>query len=155
MKPSDLIAQANRLASASRGRPRQVDLKRALSGAYYAMFHALASECADAVVGAGRDRSEDAWTRVYRALDHGAVKNACNQVKSKGMPSTVANFAKLFAALQGERHAADYDPRSFFERSEVAGFIADADAAIVEFQALPRADRRAFVALVLFREPRR
>ncbi|MCY4185677.1 MAG: hypothetical protein OXC82_09925 [Rhodobacteraceae bacterium] len=37
MQPLDLISTARRLV----GKPRQADLKRALSTAYYALFHAL------------------------------------------------------------------------------------------------------------------
>ena len=37
----DLLSQANRLAAASTGRPRQADLRRAVSASYYALFHLL------------------------------------------------------------------------------------------------------------------
>ena len=46
MNPHDLIRMARQLASgdlgSGRGRPRQAELRRAVSTAYYAMFHALA-----------------------------------------------------------------------------------------------------------------
>ena len=155
MKASDLIAQANRLAKATQHKPRQVDLKRALSAAYYAMFHALAKECADTIAGAGRDRSQAAWVQVYRALEHGVAKNACRQARNKGFPLQIVHFAELFAALQDERHAADYDPLSFYSRADVTPLVADAAQAIADFGRAARADRRAFVALVLLREPRR
>ncbi len=34
-----LILQANQLLSQGRGRPNQADLRRAVSNAYYALFH--------------------------------------------------------------------------------------------------------------------
>ncbi len=155
MKASDLIAQANRLAKASQHKPRQVDLKRALSAAYYAMFHALAKECADTIAGPGRDRSQAAWVQVYRALEHGVAKNACRQARNKGFPPQIVHFAESFAAMQDERHSADYDPQSLYSRADVMTLIVDAAQAIADLGRAARADRRAFVALVLLREPRR
>ncbi len=56
----DLIALANRLASASPNKPRQADLRRAVSTAYYALFHAMAKNVADTMAGAvkGTDRNK-------------------------------------------------------------------------------------------------
>jgi len=36
---ADLLEQAAHLASRERGRPRQVSLRRAISTAYYSLFH--------------------------------------------------------------------------------------------------------------------
>lgn len=56
MNPYDLIRIARHLAtggvSGDRGRPRQADLRRAISAAYYALFHALCRCCADTLAGA-------------------------------------------------------------------------------------------------------
>lgn len=58
MNPRHLIRIARQLASGvvsgSRGRPRQAELRRAMSAAYYALFHALAYCCADRLAGSGR-----------------------------------------------------------------------------------------------------
>ena len=40
----DLLATARRLAKASPRKPRQADLRRSISTAYYALFHALAAD---------------------------------------------------------------------------------------------------------------
>jgi hypothetical protein len=82
----DLIVTARRLARANPNRPRQADLRRAVSTAYYAVFHALARQCADRFVGTGHNRSRPAWQQVYRALDHGFAKNACFQAANLGFP---------------------------------------------------------------------
>jgi hypothetical protein len=42
--PADLLAQARRLVSLDPRRPRQASLRRAISTAYYALFHLLISE---------------------------------------------------------------------------------------------------------------
>jgi hypothetical protein len=154
VKASDLIAQANRLAKASQLKPRQVDLKRAISAAYYAMFHALAQECADTVAGTGPRRSEAAWLQVYRALEHGVVKNACEQAGTRGFPPEIVKFAEAFLIMQEKRHAADYDPQSAYTRPEVIALVADAAQAITSLRSAARPDRRAFVALVLLRQRR-
>ena len=55
MAPEHLLQMAIGLAEANTGRPRRADLCRAVSTAYYAMFHCLAHTCADSL--AGRSRS--------------------------------------------------------------------------------------------------
>ncbi len=155
MKASDLIAQASRLAKATQHKPRQVDLKRAISATYYTMFHALAKECADTIAGGGSSGSQAAWAQVYRALEHGVARDGCKQARSKGLPPEIVHFADTFVAMQEERHSADYDPLSLYSRGAAMAFIVDAAQAIADFGRAARADRRAFVALVLLREPRR
>ena len=154
MKGPELIAQANRLARATKQRPRQVDMNRAVSTAYYALFHTLARLCADAVVGTSETRSDKAWLQTYRALAHGFAKNACAKAGSKRFPPEIVRFASAFFELQELRHDADYDPSRMFKRSDVISMIARAEEAIIDMRNAPRADLRAFVALVLLPERR-
>ena len=60
MNPQDLLRIAEGLArgalSSGRGRPRQAELRRAVSAAYYALFHTLALCGASTLVGAARFR---------------------------------------------------------------------------------------------------
>lgn len=77
------------------------------------------------------------------------------QAKNKGFPPQIVQFAESFVPMQEERHNADYDPRSRYTRSAVTAFIENAALAIADLGRAVRADRRAFVALVLLREPRR
>ena len=65
-----LLTTARKLARANPRKPSQADLKRAISTAYYAVFHVLAKQCADAFAGSGPGRSDKAWNQVYRALEH-------------------------------------------------------------------------------------
>ena len=102
-----------------RGRPRQEPLKTAVNRAYHAMFHALCQNNADALVGRSTDETTRlAWTRTYRSLDHRQAKNRLTRARGE-IPSPSRSFAATFAALQKQRHAADYDPHSWFARSEV------------------------------------
>lgn len=146
-----LIATARRLARANPGRPNQADLKRAVSTAYYAMFHGLAGQCAVLLIGAGRARSSRAWTQVYRALEHGFSKNACVQVQGLDFPPEIVNFADVFVRMQEERHRADYDPDARFRLAETETLITSSSRAIAELINARRQDRLAFVALVLLR----
>jgi uncharacterized protein (UPF0332 family) len=150
----DLIVTARRLARAGPKKPRQADLRRAISTAYYALFHALAKEAADLLVGAGAMRAEKAWVHAYRALEHGFAKNACKEAKNLGFPPGIAVCANDFVELQEARHRADYDPAARFSRAEALGWVARAEAAIRELRAEPRRDRKAFaVHLLLRRRP--
>ena len=65
MTPTDFIATARDLAQANiRGRPRQTNLRRAVSTTYHALFHAIAGCCADTLVGGpNSNRSEGRGSR--------------------------------------------------------------------------------------------
>ena len=144
---------AEDLIAARNGKPRQSNLRRAVSAAYYALFHCLARCCADLLVGgAGADRSKPAWKQVYRALDHGLAKNNCkNQETIKKFPKEIEDFANMFVALQTKRHMADYDPDARFYKSEVRQDVAEAADVMDRFKDVPLKDRRAFAAYVLFK----
>lgn len=69
-----LIASSRALISpiSPDNQPTDEALRRAISTAYYAMFHALAANNADCIVGTAHDLlSRHAWDRVYRGLEHG------------------------------------------------------------------------------------
>jgi len=149
VQPLDLIRTASRLAkSGGSRRPRQSDLKRAVSTAYYAMFHALCRNCADCLIGGtNSDRSAPAWRQAYRTIDHGYAGGQCKKrdIISR-FPSEVQDFAELFHSLQDKRHSADYDPDSRFSRSDVVETIRAAEISIRQFQKARKKDRRAFAA---------
>jgi uncharacterized protein (UPF0332 family) len=152
LKPLDLIASAELLIAASKGKPSQVNLRRATSAAYYAMFHCLARDGADLLVGgAGAAKSKHAWKQVYRAIDHGPAKNACMDKVVQQFPKPIEDFANVFVTMQTKRHSADYDPTSQFTKSEVMQDIATVKRAIEAFKAEPKKDRLAFCAFVIFR----
>lgn len=152
-KPLDLIETARRLTAPETGRPTQSDLRRAVSTAYYALFHSLARAGADLFVGGvGAARSDLAWRQVYRSLEHGLAKDACRNARTmKAFPKDVEDFANMFATLQYKRHGADYDPSVRYARSEVVQDIDNAEDAIRRFERVAAKERRAFCAHVLFK----
>ena len=156
MNPEDLIRIARGLAGGAIGgnigRPRQAELRRAVSAAYYALFHALARCCADTLVGATpARRSQPAWTQTYRALEHGYAKNQCVRPAINGFPPEIQAFGRAFSEMQRNRTIADYATESDLTRAETIRLIDWTEQAIANFANAPVSDRRAFSVYVLLR----
>ncbi|MAO92402.1 MAG: hypothetical protein CMM78_06470 [Rhodospirillaceae bacterium] len=137
-----------------RGKPRQANLRRAVSTVYYALFHCLAEDAANLLVGGqGSDRSKHAWRQAYRALEHGHTKSRCiDQRFIKKFPPEIEDFANQFVEMQIKRHDADYDPRSGpYYKSSVLQDIEDADVVIDRYGKSPKKDRRAFAVYVIMK----
>ena len=135
----------------ARGRPQQARLRRAISTAYYAMFHALAESNSNTLIGSTRDlRNSVEWIRTYRALDHGRARSQMISSAIDQFPATIFDFAETFVYLQELRHDADYNPLSVFTRSETGAAISRAEEAVDRFIETTARDRRAFAAQVLF-----
>jgi hypothetical protein len=133
----DLIEQAQHLATRERGKPRQASLRRAVSAAYYALFHLLANEGASRFVPNSPERLR---AQTHRAFAHGEMKNACKQtIKSSGallgllispLEAELKTVAEVFVELQQQRHLADYDLSQSYNGIDVLGIIAKANTAI-------------------------
>lgn len=134
------------------GRPRQAMLKRAISTAYYAMFHALCNSNANVVAGQATDpQTRGAWTRTYRSLDHGPARQRMSQGTGMMEPA-VHQFVLAFSLLQQQRQRADYDPHSIFVRDQVFDLIDIADTATESLMSTAPRERRPLATLVLLRE---
>ena len=166
---NDLQVQANMLAKIDKTRPKQINLRRAASAAYYAMFHELCQLIADEFVGKNSS-TERAWLQAYRALNHGEARNRCklivdakrkqrnstNDVRDKDMnfPSEVVAFADKFTSLQKTRHEADYDPQlPPYRREDIIGFVEMADKVRRDLRRVAPKHRKAFAVFLLL--PRR
>lgn len=154
LQPLDLLKTAECLLAGTTGAPSQANLRRAISTAYYALFHHLAKSGADLFVGATKVvRSRGAWRQTYRALEHRAAKNACNDGPTLVLfPQPIADYAYAFRTMQEKRHNADYDPYVRLTKSEVKADIAIVRGVISGFDSCSNKDRRAFVAFVLFKK---
>lgn len=134
------------------GRPRQAMLKRAISTAYYAMFHALCNSNANLVAGQSLDPpTREAWTRTYRSLDHSPAKDRMARGRSLMEPA-MRQFTTVFALLQEQRQNADYDPHSRYLRGQVVTLIDLAESATQGLMTSAAAVRRPLAAVVLLRE---
>ena len=150
MNPHDLMEVARVLAESGHAPPTQARLRRAISTAYYALFHCLAMSAADLFIGTVRS---PAWHRTYRALEHGRARSGCRQVQTMPeFPVEVRDFAEAFVALQKARQEADYAlDTPAYQKSDVLGYIVSAELAIRQFEQAAMDARRGFVAHVLFR----
>ena len=132
----DLLRRARASLGGGRG-VRLVFLRRAVSDAYYALFHALATLCADSLVGVSK-RDSDAWRRVYRGIEHGRAKDEFNRNDIRRIHRDIGRIAEAFVQLQEARHAADYDPTTILtRRSDAEALIGAAETAIADIDALP------------------
>lgn len=148
MNPSVLIAIArallNGVLDGGAADASQTELRRAVSCAYYAMFHTLAASNADALISntpAARQRWS--WQQAYRAADHRPTRNKLTRASLGGrFPVAVSRFGEAFEVAQRMRHAADYDPESVFSSLDVAEIIDRAEININAFNQTDAAIRR-------------
>jgi hypothetical protein len=81
LNPDHFFQQAERLiVPPSAGAPRQVDIRRAISAAYYGVFHATLMAAADQFVGVSK-RSSSQYGLVYRSVDHKWLRILCGEIK--------------------------------------------------------------------------
>jgi len=147
----DLLALAHAITILDDRRPRQAHLRRAVSTAYYALFHEMAGSCADSLVGgSGPNQTLRAWAQAYRALNHGNAKKACLAVASDpAYPSGIRAVASTFPGLQEARHVADYDPLHRLTRAATLVELERAETAVHALRETSATDRRAFAVRLL------
>lgn len=158
--PQDLLSQAYHLATVDKGRPKQANLRRAISSAYYAVFHRLVSE---AVHTLAPKRPKALSERVARAFSHGEMKQACGlflrvplpSVLSKMVGKTISNemqmLAEIFLELQEARHSADYDPSEVLTRATVLARLSEAERAFWAWNCMRNTDEATvFLAALAF-----
>ena len=151
INPQELIETCYKLVSqGTAAQPSPGDLRRAISAAYYALFHTLAASNADLIAGSPQSGiSSYAWERVYRRLDHGRAQNNLRGILGQ-LSQSGQNFARAFISLQGLRQEADYDPNFSITRTRTLNVIAQAEAAIRDFAQLSQEERRLIAAQSLF-----
>lgn len=125
----DLLATADVLVGQTGSATlRQACMRRAVSSAYYAVFHALCATCSDELVGWSRSQL---LPPIYRSLDHGAVARKLKSKEAAQIDRRVERLGLLFAGLQEQRHTADYaPPAAIFSRTQTCLLIDDARDAI-------------------------
>jgi uncharacterized protein (UPF0332 family) len=141
----DLLEQAQHLANRERKRPRQASLRRAVSTAYYALFHLLISEATL------NWKRADQRHLLARFFEHGKMKSASD--KQRGDLNTffrtnpppgpeldtarhLYRVADTFFQAQQQRHTADYDNRTQWTRTEVLTQIDLVAAAFQSWRAI-------------------
>lgn len=148
------LETAQVLANNNDNEPTQADIRKAISCAYSAVFHALACEAANMLVGPVQpERSNKAWVEVYRGLGHGTCKTACRKAKDIEFPEGIGNFANTFVQLQDARKRADYDPIARPTPQNAKFCAAVARKAIDALRGEPEYDKTAFATWVLITTP--
>jgi uncharacterized protein (UPF0332 family) len=158
--PEHLLEQAQHLARREKKRPRQASLRRAVSTAYYALFHLLIEE------------ATKNWKRaaqralLARAFEHGRMKGACDKKRSElsaligKIPPPPAQelehlytIVETFIQAQQQRHTADYDNSRQWTRTEVLAQIGAVHAAFQSWKAIRKDDlAQDFLVHLLVRE---
>jgi hypothetical protein len=140
MIDDDLLELADHLVSREVRRPKQISLRHAISTAYYAVFHALATMCAKELV--GWSKSWEAVTPIYRSLDHTVARRVFNRALDGAYGEEIVAIGRTFILLQQERYTADYDPQPFSRsREEIRELIDQARRAAQVIRAISREQR--------------
>jgi hypothetical protein len=148
---TDLLKRARASLSGNK-RPRAVYLRRAVSDAYYSVFHRLACLCADQLIG-GNQRNSDAWIRTYRGLDHKQTKEQFQRNDVRALAPQMAAIAAAFVQLQEARHDADYSPvHSLRRRADAENFINLAEKAVERIGELDADAPRSLAACLLIKK---
>ena len=125
----DLLAHA--LEFVHRSPPTQLSLRRAVSAAYYAVFHFLISEATS------NWGNVSLRTALGRAYDHGVMKTASNRILDKerfpftGQDATVVRnlrfVGRSFSQLQEAREFADYNLTKDLDPAEALAQVRSAE----------------------------
>jgi len=143
--------------------PNQAQLRRAVSTAYYALFHKVVRAAAARFTGPGQEQS-GAYAILYRSFDHGHMKRMCEELQLSTLKDRIKgplhrdtvsqdtrDFAGMFPDLQDTRHLTDYDPTVRFLSSDVTSLINATQDAIEAFDRIPADEQADVLALLMVR----
>ena len=154
--PHELLHLARDLVDRNPGSQIEGDLRRAISTAYYAVFHLLINEATSIIVMDATFRP-----RVGRAFQHGLMKSICEQYSPKNpdkatgdyvtisgvlLTPEVRHVAGAFRALHEAREEADYDGAVTIQHTNAATIVQQAEDA---FKALLTAQTQPTATLFL------
>ena len=142
----DLLALARELAARADGPPMQAALRRAVSTAYYALFHMLVNEATGRMFGG--DRAE-LRACLARGFAHRTMNNVARAFMRGAAPPKLApalgglapqpelvEIAQTFNDLQQARELADYDVAHAFVAADVVELVELAGAAFRRWAAI-------------------
>ena len=155
----DLLQQAKRLASQDPGRPKDASIRRAISTAYYALFHFLLDEASGMLV--GPSPNDKALRHLLsRCFVHSRMATACTKMVYLTNPKNAASsvyapfsraiqnqskdllvVARTFKELQEHRHRADYDLSQRYPRAQALKSVSDVEDAMRAWERIKNADR--------------
>ena len=127
----DLLNDAHHLAARGGKSPKQSSLRRAVSTAYYALFHLLV---ADFVL---NWKTKGQRARLGRMFEHRKMSQAPYKFKGETPDPVEADLKRVIAAfgrLQDERYTADYDVATIWSRSDVMRTLSIASGAFTAWR---------------------
>src|ERR1035438_630903 len=142
---ADFFAHAMKLAAAGESSStEQIDFRRAVSAAYYGVFHLLTMSAAESWA-VGRERH-----RFARLFEHSKLRAASQALPGKlkerlgnhaspvdrKTADTLSAIAKEFVALQQDRNSADYDNSRVWSYTEVEDVVLRAHALYLDWDAV-------------------
>ena len=164
--PEGLLEQAQHLVKREPKRPKQASLRRAISTAYYALFHLLISE---AVL--NWKRAEDR-VELARMFEHTHMRSICAnrrdelnegfKKKKAGRPNqeeavkrSLHRVVSTFVQMHEQRELADYDYSSNWTRTDVLPKVEGVAAAFKAWKAIRNEDiAQAFLFTLLYKRRR-
>jgi hypothetical protein len=157
LNSNDLFRHADELIKNHRD---DTDLSRAVSAAYYGLFHFVLTAVANWLVGPG-NRKGALHEMVYTSIDHKALVDLCadclkltpsEKVKPyipTGGFGTVGDFARVAVSLYGQRILADYDRTTQFNAGDTRLALDNARSAVRYFERATLEQREVFMTLLL------
>lgn len=165
LRPTWLLRHAEQLVErvGETNTPRTAHPRRAVSAAYYALFHYFCMQSAFTAVPTG-------WEPLCRGFQHAGVSKIAGWLRGDTCPTSVhttveiarrsqelRTFGRLFAILLDERELADYSHEVVVDRRTAETMVDHARSAVDSLETLSFDDEswRAFVALMLMKsDPR-
>ena len=154
LDPTALIDSADHAVNNSPplGASREA-IHRAVSTAYYAVFHAICAINADVQHGVPTNpTTAQAWTDTYRQIRHNLATRRLSE-NLLSLPQDAQHLANGFISLKGARETADYDPNRVMTAGDANFWIEEARAALIAMQAMTVAERQTFSAITLIGNP--
>jgi hypothetical protein len=150
----DLLEQAKHLLGREPRRPKQASLRRAISSAYYSLFHLLTHEACKVFV-----RDSKTIEMIVRSYNHGKMwkisrlfvngdlprklhplKNSLSGPNQTPTATRLRSVAQAFVDLQDGRHDADYNLAKRFSRREAKNLVNLAESAFADWNQIRKDD---------------
>ena len=138
MSDLGLFEHAEMLVTIDPRRSRQANLRRAVSAAYYALFHTVTQSAA-----ALYSDDPKLAALIARRFDHGVIRDAAATfaagrvpaiaapyLASRSVPFALQTVCQTVIELQEARHSADYDAAFSLTRLEAAQYVRAAREAV-------------------------
>ena len=126
---------------------------RAVSTAYYAVFHALARNNADNIIGAPTNPSMALdWIHAYRRMRHGYAVAQLRQHMFT-LDSNGHDLSDHFINLKAARETADYNPDAVFNLASARHWLNRAIAALNNLDAMSPTNKRTITNIIIYGHP--